>query len=202
MSNKKKVTIQSIGSGEKDSFIILSMTDVTAIKRFEKERKRIEDRYLNIYFTSTAHDQRTPLTQLIGIIECLHEYVANNKLALQMLSLANSSCQVLIQINDQISELSRIRLNKFVIKESEFDIREKIMEVFTVAKIQAEFKQLQMLLNFDRGVPKVFFADCERILLVLNVLIGNSLKYTTRGRIQLSLRLTNPPLDLQLEGGS
>ena len=48
-----------------------------------------------------------------------------------------------------------------------------------------------MILDIDRSVPEVFKADCERIVMVLQVLLGNSLKYTERGSITVGLRMIN-----------
>lgn len=137
----------------------------------------------------------------MGIIESLHEYVSHSQIAAQMLTLANSSCQMLLQTIEQISELSRIRLNKFMIIDQEFHIRDDLIQILKVIKIQAEFKQLQMRLEVERQVPKLLTGDKDRILMVIKVLLGNSLKYTERGEIKLSIRITNPPVAFPLGNG-
>lgn len=70
----------------------------------------------------------------MGIIEGLHEYVTD-KLACQMLNLATSSCNLLLQIIEQTAELQRIRLGKFVITEKDFNLRHEILELLETFKV-------------------------------------------------------------------
>lgn len=50
LNNKRKVKIKATESGHRSSFIIISVIDVTVMKRYEKERSKIEERYQTIYF--------------------------------------------------------------------------------------------------------------------------------------------------------
>lgn len=54
-----------------------------------------------------------------------------------------------------------------------------------------------MNLDVDQSVPKLFHTDSNKLIMVIKVLLGNSLKYTERGNIHLSMRMTNPPIDFR-----
>lgn len=66
-----------------------------------------------------------------------------------MLNLARSSCNLLLQIIEQTTELQKIKQGKFTINEVEFNLRKEILGLLDIFKVQAEFKSLQLLLDIE-----------------------------------------------------
>lgn len=66
-----------------------------------------------MYFQSMAHDLRTPLVTIIGAIETLQLQYPSEEFILNIVSLSKSSCNYLISIVEQITELSKIQLKTF-----------------------------------------------------------------------------------------
>jgi signal transduction histidine kinase len=97
MDNKKKVNIQStIFKGLGSSFALVTVSDVTNVKLFEKSKQG--DRYKNMYFQSMAHDLRTPLVTVISANENILSSYPGDPMLVNIMKLSNSSCYYLISI--------------------------------------------------------------------------------------------------------
>lgn len=182
--NKKKIGLHSQLFGDKGEYAIITMNDLTDIKKYEKERLSI--RFQDMYFRNMAHNVRTPLNVVVATNDNLKRELKDPEY-LRMIDLSESSCYMLISMFDQIDELQRIKFNKFVLFPKVFDIRKVLLNLFNKMRIQAEFQSLTMHLSIQQQLPKKILADQERLERVLFVLLQNSLKYTYRGCIKLSV---------------
>jgi two-component system CheB/CheR fusion protein len=99
------------------------------------------------------------------------------------MKLSNSSCQYLISIIEQITELSKIQLKTFTLDLKPFDFRESLKPLIETMSIQSEFKDLEFAVKIDKNVPKKFLSDPKRINQILFSLLGNAIKYTNVGHI-------------------
>jgi signal transduction histidine kinase len=79
---------------------------------------------------------------------------------------------------DDITDLSRLHLNKFTLNKDWFNLYECFYEVIDILKLQADLKMVPLILMVDDDVPTFIRSDKKRIKQVLNNLIGNSVKFT------------------------
>ena len=85
--NKRKIGIQSQLFGENGEFAIITLNDLTVIKRYEKERLSV--RFQDMYFRNMAHNVRTPLNLVVSINESLKAELTTPE-SLRMIGLSES----------------------------------------------------------------------------------------------------------------
>ena len=121
---------------------------------------------------------------IIGILRsCKSERQITTKLFKQYITPAIvNSKQLLMQIND-ILDLAQLNANKLKIRLSRFNLRDKLDDIVSIIRPQAEIKQLKLRLLYDTTVPEWIESDPKRLGQILINLLGNALKFTLQGLI-------------------
>lgn len=141
LHNKRKVDIQATLLDGEEQLVMMTINDITEIKKAEKKRQKVK--FKTIYFSSIEHDMRTPLNHIVSAYECLKDMISpDNEEALMLLMMIGSSSRVLEQVILQITELSRIEFNQFVVSMEPFNLRKLLFEMYETMKIQAELRCL------------------------------------------------------------
>lgn len=97
LHNKRKIGVHSSVFGDDGEFAIITINDLTTIKKYEKERLRV--RFQEIYFRNMAHNVRTPLNAVIATNENLKMELRDPE-CLRMIELSESSCYILVSMFD------------------------------------------------------------------------------------------------------
>ncbi|TNV83610.1 hypothetical protein FGO68_gene728 [Halteria grandinella] len=168
-------------------------TDITRIKQVEQQGRRMRASF----FSSVAHELRTPLNSIIPMLSMILEMIKPmqqlDRVKKYLQIVRNSSMHLQTVIEDAL-DVTRIENNKFCIYQEHFDIRKAVQEVTEIMSFQIEQKGLQQVVEFDRSVPDIIFSDCKRFKQVLFNLIGNAVKFTFGGSINVSLRFLKQTL--------
>jgi len=148
------------------------------------------DKMKSIFLATVSHELRTPLNSIIGflglVLDDLCESGDEEKTLLQ--DALNSSKNLLFLINNML-DLAKIEAGKVDLVLEKLDLKEVLEEVTSLLSIQARQKKLY-LRDKSRAVPPVY-ADRGKVWQVLNNLIGNAIKFTEEGGIEVEAR----PLD-------
>ena len=149
------------------------------------EQLQMQNYFLEMLTATVSHDMRTPLNAILGIGRNLegHALTATGKRFLRIVM--NSAKLLNFLVNDMI-DLFRIRNGKFEKHEATIDLREALAELTEIFEMQANAKGLHLILTYDESLPRLLTLDIQRISQVLINLIGNSLKFTFKGQIEVS----------------
>jgi len=177
------VTISPIlnSLGEVEFFVAVER-DITR----EKEIDRLKDEFVSI----ASHELRTPLTAIDGLVSMIidGEYGPLDKNLQQPLTDISTSSERLIHLVNDLLNLSRIKAGRMKYDISEFSITDVISETVQLLQPVADRKGLQLITS--KLEPASVLADCDKVKEILNNLIGNSLKFTDRGRITVSTKIS------------
>jgi signal transduction histidine kinase/CheY-like chemotaxis protein len=152
--------------------------------RLAKEKAEEADRLKGEFLANMSHEIRTPMNGVVGMISLVLDRCINQEEREQLL-VAQSAAQSLIKILNDILDLSKIEAGKMTLECISFDLRRELREVLRILGPSSEDKHLQIGLSFDDAVPGWVRGDPVRLRQVLVNLVGNAVKFTERGRVDL-----------------
>ncbi len=134
-----------------------------------------------------SHEIRTPLNAVTGLSELLSSLVTDEKQKSYLEAIKSSGKNLLILIND-ILDLSKIEAGKVEIQYSTVDLRILSQEIEQVFALQASKKDIQFKIDIGSELPSSLQLDEIRLRQVLLNIVGNAIKFTEKGYIQLSAK--------------
>ncbi len=175
-----------------------SHTDITERKRMEEElhqsnRNLAEQSTLadqanqakSLFLANMSHELRTPLNGVIGMTSLLCDTVLNKDQRWFADTIRASGQQLLELIND-ILDLSKIEAGQLMIEERDFDLATIIDEVGMTLAPLAQAKGLELLCRVEPGTPRHLRGDARRIRQILLNLGGNAIKFTDLGEVMIT----------------
>ncbi|WP_146093391.1 ATP-binding protein [Xanthomonas pisi] len=139
------------------------------------------------FLATMSHEIRTPLNGIIPMLEL----ISSGQLSLDqrdMLQTATGSSLQLLRIVDDILDYSKLEANKLELEITTFNLRELLDGVVQLLQRTAESRQLRLGLDIEPSVRLLVRGDPIRLRQVLGNLIGNAIKFTERGSIDIQLR--------------
>jgi|GEM_PF-112607 len=180
-----------LGDGSIGGIIIFSQNISEQVAQNEelKKAKELADlasKAKSEFLANMSHEIRTPLNGVIGFSDLLLKTPLND-LQKQYLKYVHESGTGLLSIINDILDFSKIESGKLEFYVDRYDIYEMVNQVIHVILYQAQNKGIELLLNIEQGLPGVIFIDESRIKQVLVNLLGNAVKFTENGEIELGV---------------
>ena len=141
-----------------------------------KESEASKDRF----FSNMSHDMRTPLNAILGLSRLAREQVNDPVRTADYLEKINHSSQQLLELINDILELSKIEQGKLSLSESQFDLRRYVEDCCSAFQFQAERENKGFELGFRLQDQQVV-GDAQRLGQVMNNLLSNAVKFTEPG---------------------
>ena len=140
----------------------------------------------SMFLANMSHEIRTPMNGVIGMADLLARSGLPAEQQAQADVIRQSGTDLLRIIND-ILDFSKIESRKLELEDREFDLRACLQRSVAPFVPQAENKRVELALNVADAVPNVIRGDSVRLRQVLGNLIGNAVKFTEQGRIELDV---------------
>ncbi|OEE35619.1 two-component sensor histidine kinase BarA [Vibrio ordalii] len=153
-------------------------------KKRAQEAARIKSEFL----ANMSHELRTPLNGVIGFTRQMLKTQLTNSQADYLQTIEKSANNLLNIIND-ILDFSKLEAGKLALENIPFEFQESLEEVVNLQATSAHEKGLEITLKVDQKIPAGLVGDPLRIQQVLTNLVGNSIKFTERGNIDISVEL-------------
>lgn len=173
-------------------------TDVSERKRAEmellaaREAAETANRAKSDFLTNMSHELRTPMNAIMGLTQLALESDLSPRQA-DYIRTVHSSANVLLQLINDILDLSKIEAGRLQIAAERFDVRQILEEVRALFHYALLEKDLALVMTVAPQVPGYLIGDDLRIRQILVNLLGNSLKFTERGGITIQVS-GDPPV--------
>ena len=180
---KKEIPFEMEG----EAVSLEAFIDITPI---EKARKRevAANKAKSEFLAKMSHEIRTPLNGIIGMADTLQNQKLNSPQE-EAVGIIKKSADLLLSIINDILDFSKIEAGKMIIEETPFKLREEMEATLALFEPKAKKKGLEIILRIDGDVPDHIIGDPFRLKQVISNLIGNSIKFTSEGKIVLGIQL-------------
>lgn len=151
-----------------------------------KERAEQSDRLKSAFLANMSHEIRTPMNGIIGFAELLKAPGLTGEIQQKYIRLINKSGQRMLNIINNIVDISKIESGAMKLNMSYTNIAEQLDDVYSFFKPEAEAKGLQLTIkNQNCGPDSYLLTDREKVYSILTNLIKNAIKFTHKGSIEI-----------------
>ena len=172
-------------NGSLISVVAEAMKRAQAKAKREKEISDAANNAKSVFLANMSHELRTPLNAILGFSQLLKKSKEATSEQKEKLDIISRSGSHLLNLINNVLDISKIESGKLVLEESETDINQVVAEVKSAMNVKAIEKKLKFIVEMNTELPQIVLMDGIKLKQVLYNLVGNAIKFTNKGHIIL-----------------
>ena len=191
-----------VAESGKGNGILASFENVTELER-SIQAAECANQAKSDFLANMSHEIRTPMNAILGFTDWLRRGLANDKdEELEYLATIHQSGNHLMELINDILDLSKIEAGKLEIERRQYSPYKIITDVATVLRVRSEGKGVELNLEFE-DLPELIETDDVRLRQVITNLVGNAIKFTSEGEVRIKAAMieseeAKPQLEIQI----
>ena len=197
-NGKKLVTLVSklpIMDEGKPVGIVGYFTDITELKKLEEELREARNvaekanHAKSEFIANMSHDIRTPLVGILGMAKMLENNATDPGQKQSARWLEESGNQLLTMLNEILDLIAADDTRETDLHQSSFNLRQVVENIVQLEKPSTKIKGLDLISSIDEEIPACLISDPTKIHRILLNLLGNAIKFTETGKVEIIVRL-------------
>lgn len=153
-----------------------------------KKVTEVPDNAKSAFLANMSHELRTPLNVILGFVQLMKRNPDVTPKQKERLELIDQSGEHLLDIINDVLQISKIEAGHITLEKSAFDIYRLVGGLERMLVMRAERKGLYLSVEIEENVPRFIFGDERKLRQVLLNLIENAIKYTLQGQILVNVQ--------------
>jgi PAS domain S-box-containing protein len=140
------------------------------------------------FLSNMSHEIRTPMNAIIGFTKVILKTGLTEKQKEYLTAIKMSGDALIVLIND-ILDLAKVDAGKMTFEQTPFKMALSVTAMLHLFDTKMQEKNLQLIKNYDTEIPAVLVGDPARLHQIILNLISNAVKFTTKGKITVNVKL-------------
>ncbi len=177
--------------------IQISFNDMTEIIEIQEQLKvaiqeaNESNKLKSEFLANMSHEIRTPMNAILGFSEILKSKLPENSQHKMFVDSIYSSGKNLLNLINDILDLSKIEAGHLIPQLEEIDLRSLIFEIQQIFNLEIKHKGLDFRIDIDKNIPQYLIMDYTRLNQIFFNLVGNATKFTEKGSIFITVNSLN-----------
>jgi two-component system, sensor histidine kinase len=165
----------------------------------EKNQAEKSNQVKSLFLANMSHEIRTPLGAILGFIDLLKEPHLSEKKRSQYLDIISRTGASLATIINDILDLSKVEANKIEVNLEVFSLKQLMHDLNLLLELRSEAKGIDLSFEAGEETPEFIYSDPMRLRQILVNIIGNAIKFTTRGSVRVRYEIKNERLNFYVQ---
>lgn len=171
------------------AILYIDATDQRRRMQLETDARRAAERANRLksdFLANMSHEIRTPMNGILGMNSLLLETMLDDEQTQYAAAVRDSAEALLMLINDLL-DISKLEAGKVELESIIFEMEDLVQSALEVSATAAASKDIAIGLSLDDGMPAEWLGDPARLRQILVNLVGNAVKFTDRGSVEVSV---------------
>lgn len=152
------------------------------------QKAQQESSYKTKFLANMSHEVRTPMNSVMGFLTLIENDLFESKEELKAFARdARLAAESLLDIINNILDISKIEAGKMELDITEFNIRDEIHKVYSIMGQAARQKGIELEEEVDPDIPEKIYGDPTRYRQIVLNLVGNAVKFTDEGKVKITV---------------
>jgi PAS domain S-box-containing protein len=180
--------------------VFAALREITERKQYERSLREATHRAEHAnsakseFLANMSHEIRTPLNAVIGLGYLL-EHTSLSEDQRQLLAKIQFGGRALLGVVNNVLDLSKIEAGEMSLEDEPFDLPDLVRDLGQMLAPQASAKGIELLVQSAASLPRIVNGDASRLRQILTNLVGNSIKFTETGHVELQVSCTEASSD-------